>query len=98
MPSICKIGDYSTGADGYPPSALISTPITKTYINGQLIGAVGAIYAPHTQGKTTHSDVQRTIIQGSSKTFIEGFAVARTGDLIADGDTVGDGNETGFAE
>lgn len=95
--TICKIGDLSQGADGYPPSALIQTPIQKTYIKGKLIGCVGAVYAPHTLGRNTHHDEQRTIIQGSDKFFVEGYAVARTGDLIADGDLVGETYDNGSA-
>ena len=95
--TICKIGDLSKGADGFPPSPLVSTPVTKTYIKGKLVGVVGAIYAPHTLGTTTHHDEQRKIITGSDKFFVEGYAVARTDDLIADGDKVGETYDNGSA-
>ena len=88
MPKVSKIGVLSTGADTFPPSAMIYTPATRTYVDGVLIGLIGAQFAPHTRGSITHAGESRVVVSGSTKTFIEGIGVARVGDLIADGDTI----------
>jgi uncharacterized Zn-binding protein involved in type VI secretion len=64
----------------------------KSYVAEGLIGTVGDQFDPHTKGSTTHSGALRQISSGASKTFFEGKAAARVGDLIADGDKVKDGS------
>ena len=87
-----RIGDLSGGDDGFPPSPMITTPASKTFINDKAAGVVGAIFAPHTKGKTTHAHGLRKVITGASNTFFEGKAAARRSDVIADGDTIAQGS------
>jgi uncharacterized Zn-binding protein involved in type VI secretion len=91
MASICRLGDSSTGHGGFPPTALIQTPVSKTFFEGSLAGVVGAMYAPHVRGRVIHAGGLRMITQGSPKTFVEGSPIARQGDSIVCGDTVGPG-------
>lgn len=90
MGGLAKIGDLSRGHDGFPPTPMVTTPITKTRFNGQLIGALSPLcqYAPHSNGATTHQQQTRYPVTGSSKTFVEGYPVIRKGDLLNDGDYV----------
>lgn len=97
MGAFTRIGDNSTGHDCFPPTQLVYTPVTRTFCNGKLVAVVGAQYASHTCGTTTHpQSPARTIVGGSSKTFIEGFPMARIGDPIACGDRVAQGSEDSF--
>lgn len=97
MGAFTRIGDMSAGHGCFPPTELVYTPITRTFCNGKLIAVVGAQYATHTCGTTTHSqNPDRTIIGGSSNTFIEGYPLARIGDPIACGDLVAQGSENSF--
>jgi len=90
MSGIAKLGDLSRGHDGYPPTPMVTTPITKTYYNGKLIGALSPLcqYQAHSKGNSTHPQESRYPITGSSKTFVEGYAIIRKGDLLNDGDYV----------
>ena len=90
MSGIAKIGDYSRGHDGFLPTPMVTTPIVKTRFNGQLIGALSPLcqYSEHSNGSTTHQQVERYPITGSSKTFVEGYAIIRKDDLLNDGDYV----------
>jgi hypothetical protein len=90
MAGIAKLGDLSRGHDGFPPSPMVTTPIKKTYYNGKLIGALSPLcqYEAHSSGSTTHQQTERYPITGSSKTYVEGFAIIRKGDQLNDGDYV----------
>ena len=100
MPAVSRIGDMSTGHGCFPPTALIQTPVTKTFFNGKLASVVNSAtqHAPHTCGITTHSGSTRSPSSGASKTFIEGKLAARIGDNIACGDAIAEGSPNSFIE
>ena len=100
MPAISRLGDMSTGHGCFPPTALTSTPVSKTYFNGILASVVdsGCQHAPHTCGLTTHAGSTRSPSSGASKTYIEGFPAARIGDDIACGDAIAEGSANSFIE
>ena len=89
MAGFAKEGDLSQGIDGPATALTFKNQAVKTFVKGNKIALVGDQYQPHQVGLVTHTGAQREIITGSSKTFFEGKAVARYGDLIADGDKVG---------
>ena len=92
MSSLAYQGIMSKGLDGPATPLTHKIQCTKSYLKGGLVGVVGDQFEAHTVGRTVHQDSLRQIVSGSSKTFFEGFAAARTGDPIADGDQVGDGD------
>lgn len=98
MPAFIRIGDKSAGHGCWPPTELVYTPITRTFVDGKLIAVVGAQYAPHTCNNVTHQQSNRTIITGSDNTFFEGYAIVGPGDLISCGDTVANGSSTSFGD
>ena len=100
MPAVSRIGDMSTGHGCFPPTALVQTPVTKTFFNGKLASVVNSAtqHAPHTCGITTHSGATRSPSSGASKTFIEGKLAARIGDNIACGDAIAEGSPNSFIE
>jgi hypothetical protein len=71
----------STGHGCFPPTALVQTPVTKTFFNGKLASVVNSAcqHAAHSCGITTHSGSTRSPSSGASKTFIEGKVAARIG-------------------
>lgn len=100
MPAVSRIGDMSTGHGCFAPTALIQTPVAKTFFNGILASVVdsGCRHAPHTCGVTTHAGVTRSPSSGATKTFIEGKLAARIGDTITCGDAIGEGSPNSFIE
>ena len=92
MASLAYKGIMSKGLDGPATPLTHKLQCTKSYLKGGMVGVVGDQFEAHTVGRTVHQDSLRQIVSGSSKTFFEGFAAARTGDPIADGDQVGDGD------
>ena len=40
MPAVSRIGDMSTGHGCFAPTALVQTPVTKTFFNGKLASVV----------------------------------------------------------
>lgn len=94
MKSVCRLGDYSKGHSGFPPTPIITTPATKTYVNSLLVATVDATLTNHTSGRNTHSS--RTIVGGSSKTIVENKNLAREDDPISCGDTMGSGSTDTF--
>lgn len=100
MSGIAVIGDITTGHDGFPPTKMVTSPVTKTKFNGQKPGVVDRAcqFLPHTKGSTTHLQVERYPIEGSKKTKIEGYYLARIGDKLADGDVIAKGSENSFIE
>jgi uncharacterized Zn-binding protein involved in type VI secretion len=98
MGGFAKEGDLSQGIDGPATVLTYKNQATKTFVQGMRIALVGDQYQPHQVGLVTHSAEQREIITGSLKTFFEGKAVARYGDLIADGDKVGGESFNTFIE
>jgi uncharacterized Zn-binding protein involved in type VI secretion len=98
MAAITRKTDMSAGLDGPATALTAKNQAHKSYINGLLVGLVGDQYQPHPVGNTMHSGGLREITSGASKTFIEGLAVARVGDPVADGDKVGTGSSNSFVE
>ena len=96
MTAVVRVTDISAGHGCFPPTNMVYTPVQKTFINGLLVGVVGAQYSTHSCGNTVHPQSSRAVSSGSSKTFIEGYAVARIGDPIACGDTCAQGSEDTF--
>lgn len=100
MPSVSRLGDLSTGHGCFPPTAMVATPVSKTFFNGILAGVVdsGCQFATHSCGITTHSQAERFVSSGASKTIIEGKPAARIGDNIGDGDAIAQGSANSFIE
>lgn len=97
MPAASRLGDLSTGHGGFPPTAVIITPVSKTRINGKFAAVVDSQLVRHSLGKTVHfPDRNRKISSGSSKTRIEGKSAARIGDIIDCGDTMGQGSSNTY--
>ena len=100
MPAVSQKGKMSTGHGCFPPTAMVQTPVSKTYFNGILAGVLdsGCQFVPHTCGLTTHSQAQRYVSSGASKTYIEGKPAARIGDDIGCGDAIAEGSANSFIE
>lgn len=100
MPAVARIADKSTGHGCFSPTAMITTPVAKTYFNGKLAGVVDSNckFAAHICGKTTHNTNIRIPSSGASKTYIEGKPAARIGDSIQCGDTIAQGSANSFIE
>ena len=100
MPAIAKIGDVTSGHDGFPPTAMTTSPISKTKFNGQKPGVKDPAcqFISHSKGVTTHPQNTRYPVEGSKKTKIEGYYVARIGDKLADGDVIAAGSDNSFIE
>lgn len=100
MPAVSRLGDMSTGHGCFPPTALIQTPVSKTFFNGIKPAVVDSAcqHATHCCGITCHSGASRSPSAGASKTFIEGKPAARIGDNIACGDAIAEGSTNSFIE
>jgi len=100
MPAVSRVGDTSTGHGCFPPTTMFKSPITKTYVNGIIPGAKDSEcqFYEHACGVTTHPVAERTPTQGTKKTFIEGYSVARIADQLACGDIIAEGSPNTFME
>ena len=100
MPAVSRIGDMSTGHGCFPPTALVATPVSKTFFNGKLASVVNSAcqHATHCCGPVCHAGSTRSPSSGASKTFIEGNPAARIGDNIACGDAIAEGSSNSFIE
>lgn len=100
MPAVVRLGDLSTGHGCFPPTTLVVTSSTKSYINGKLIGLQDNMsqFSTHVCGNNTHLQITRYISAGSPKSFIEGKPIARIGDDIGCGDACGEGSPNSFIE
>lgn len=99
MPAAVRIGDMSTGHGCFPPTPMVDSPVSKTFINGVKPGVVSpnSTHATHSCGRVTHPQgAQRSHASGSSNTFIEGFPAARIGDNISCGDAIAQGSPNTF--
>lgn len=92
MPGVARLGDMTTGVGCFPPSAIISVPISTVLIGGVPAAAIGAECAPTHCGHVTHAGPLRLVVTGSSTVFFQGIPAARIGDLIADGDMIAEGS------
>lgn len=100
MPAVVRLGDLSTGHACFPPTQLVQTASTKSYINGKLVGLADtqSQFSTHVCGITVHPQSGRTIVGGASKSFIEGKPIARIGDDISCGDACAQGSPNSFVE
>jgi uncharacterized Zn-binding protein involved in type VI secretion len=100
MPAIAVIGDTTTGHDGFPPTKMVQSPVSKTKINGKKPGVVDPAcqFLPHQLGLVIHPQQARYPIEGSSKTKIEGYYIARIADKLSCGDISAGGSENSFVE
>ncbi len=100
MPAVSRLGDMSTGHGCFPPTALIQTPVSKTFFNGILAGVVSNAcqHESHSCGIVVHEQSIRNPSSGASKTFIEANPAARIGDNITCGDACGEGSPNSFIE
>jgi uncharacterized Zn-binding protein involved in type VI secretion len=100
MPAVSQKGKQSTGHGCFAPTVMAQTPVSKTYFNGILAGVVdqGCQFVPHTCGIVTHSQAERYVSSGASKTYIEGKKAARIGDNIGCGDVIAEGSSNSFIE
>jgi uncharacterized Zn-binding protein involved in type VI secretion len=101
MAAFSKLGDMSTGHGCFPPTAMVVTPVTKTFINGILAGVADpqCQFATHVCGITVHPQSQRyPIPQPNNKTYIEGYPIACIGDDISCGDVIAQGSSNSFTE
>lgn len=100
MPAVSLKGKMSTGHGGFPPTAMTSTPVSKTKFNGIFPGVVDpqCKFAAHSLGNTIHPEDIRYPSSGASKTYIEGKLAARIGDPLNDGDAIAEGSSNSFIE
>ena len=100
MPAITTIGDYSTGHGCFPPTKLLTSPVQKTFFNGKKPAVVhpSCQFAAHSCGTQTHPQSERYPVEGTGKTYIEGYMLARIGDPIKCGDTIAQGSTNTFME
>jgi uncharacterized Zn-binding protein involved in type VI secretion len=100
MPAVSRKQDLSTGHGCFSPTPMMVTPVKKTYFNDKLAGVLSeeCQFESHTCGIVTHTQVERFVSSGASKTFIEGILAARIGDDIACGDAIAEGSENSFIE
>lgn len=100
MPAVSRLGDMSTGHGCFPPTAMVQTPVIKTFFNGIIAGVKdsGCQFATHSCGIVTHSQAERFVSSGASKSYIEGKAAARIADDIGDGDAIAEGSPNSFIE
>lgn len=100
MPAAAYLGASSTGHACFPPTNMISTPVSKTYFNGKLaaVASPATSFLFHKCGKVFHLPPLRIVTSGASKTYIEGNKAARIGDDIACGDAIAEGSDNTFIE
>lgn len=99
MSAIARLGDMSTGHGCFPPTAMVKTPVTKTYVNGILAGVSdpSCQFATHVCGTTTHPQSERYPIPAAGcKTYIEGYPIAVIGNDLNCGDAIGEGSANTF--
>jgi uncharacterized Zn-binding protein involved in type VI secretion len=100
MSGVSVIGDTTTGHEGYPPTKMVSSPVSKTKFNGKKPGVVDEAcqFAAHSKGNSVHPQDIRYPVEGSKKTKIEGYYLVRIGDKLADGDVIAKGSDNTFIE
>jgi uncharacterized Zn-binding protein involved in type VI secretion len=90
MPKVIRLGDLSAGLDGAPTPCI--TASVNVFTNSVGTHRKTDSWAPH--GIPIHG---RTTIVGSSTVFVNGKAIARTGDAISCGDVCGNGSSNVYA-
>lgn len=99
MGAVAKLGDLSRGHGCFPPTPMVTTPITKTYFNNILAGVAdpSCQFAAHRCGRTTHQQQERYPLPlPNNKTFIEGYPIAIVGSLINCGDIIDQGSSNSY--
>ena len=93
MAAIALEDSLSMGEAGYPPTLPSTGLSVKTTVNGKTVVLKDQTkYAAHGKSKSpTHTEDMRIVVGGSSKANIEGKAIARLGDSLADGDIINQG-------
>jgi uncharacterized Zn-binding protein involved in type VI secretion len=99
MPAAVRLGDGSTGHDGFKPRPSATSGSTDVFINGQGAVRVSDPWPNHSNPKQSssphvnpHNGVQGT---GSATVFVNGLALARIGDTINDENGSKDANSAG---
>ena len=90
--AIVRLGDMSTGHDGYPgrPNNSASPDV---FVNGIPMHRIGDTWPAHSNGSNSHSSV--TV--GSGQTiFCNGMGIALVGDMLDCGDTIAEGSPNSF--
>lgn len=91
--AVTRLGDNSTGHGCFPARPnLEGSP--NVFINGIAAHCIGHAWDTHCCGPSCHSGV---LSAGSGSVFVNGRALARIGDGISCGDTVGQGSPNVFA-
>jgi hypothetical protein len=100
MPAVARMTDKSTGHGCFPPTAMVLTPVSKTFFNGKLAGSKSSScqFATHSCGVTVHPQSTRIPSSSAGKTYIEGNLAVRIGDSIGDGDAIAQGSSNSFIE
>ena len=93
MPVATRKGDYCTGHDACPPTALVESS-QNVFVNRLGAGRVGDRYSAH--GCIGHPEHQDVIASGSGTVFINGRPAARMGDPVSLGGVVLDGSGNVF--
>lgn len=82
MPQAQRVGDANNGG-----GVIASSPQAKVFIGGQLAAVIGSTVSPHLPCPIEPSHCAATVIQGSSKVFIQGMPMVRSGDADSCGHT-----------
>lgn len=93
MPAVARLGDLSTGHDGWParPNNQASPDV---FVNGIAVHRQGDSWEIHCKsGADCHDGITSA---GSPTVFVNGVAVARVGDPISDGDEIATGSSDVF--
>jgi uncharacterized Zn-binding protein involved in type VI secretion len=91
---VSRLGDLSVGHGSSPPRPSI-TGSTKTFTDKKPTHRVTDTWAPHPVNG--HPGPPQTTILGSLKNFSDRLPIARQGDLISCGDTIGVGSIKTFS-
>lgn len=93
MEAVTRLGDITTGHDGFPPRPSVEAS-TDVFVDGLGVVRVGDSYAVHCNSTPSCHDGR--LLQGSPTVFVNGKPMGRVGDPVDCGDTVAEGAETVF--
>lgn len=91
--TICKIGDYCTGHDGFPQRKAITGSGTVFFQNKGM-HRVGDLWETHCNDDECHDGYLST---GSASVFVNGKSLGKTGDLISCGSKVAENGGSVFS-
>ena len=89
MPGVARQFDKSTGHGPYPPTPCVSQVASTVRANGRRVQKVGSEYVTHKDGTSVHPQSARKVASGSGTVRVEGSPIARIGDPISCGDSIG---------